>query len=158
MGGPGSGRWPKKEPGTHLGARSPRQQEADRIALAAKRELPVPAPPGRSTWNPVAAAWYRSLGLTAFAHKYQQSDWALAWIGADLLTYMYDTRFTPGLLQEFTRLSARLGCAVGDRGEVLSLTALPPGERETDPDEQEAQASVTDLRSRLRAVDDLPGI
>ena len=84
MGGPGSGRWPKKAPGTHLGARSKAQQERDRAELQKSRRdhapVGVPQPEPNKDWLPLVQAWWRALGASDIAKVAQPADWMTAWI------------------------------------------------------------------------------
>lgn len=47
---------------------------------------PVRPPPARSSWDPAARAWYRSLRRSGQSRYYEPSDWELARILCDLLT------------------------------------------------------------------------
>src|ERR1700749_5182456 len=102
MGGPGSGRFPKKPDGTHLGKRSPNRAARDGLDPKPQGNplqqegknadigpVGVPQPPFSSKWHPIVQAWWRALGQSAIAKVAQPADWMNAWVAADVLDHMY---------------------------------------------------------------------
>lgn len=151
MGGPGSGRFPPKPPGTHLG-HSERARDERRAKRAAAQtesaESGVPQPRGNPAWHPIVKAWWKALADSDISLVAQKADWMNAWVAADVLDQMYDTGFTAGLMQQWTHLSEMLHAP---RFDLLKITEAEPEKQ--DQDEAEADAGLAEI-AQLFAVED----
>lgn len=148
MGGPGSGRFPKKAPGTHLGNPQSAKQRQERQKGAPNRAardgtssntkpanfgqdgknadigaVGVPQPPFSSKWHPIVQAWWRALGQSAIAKVAQPADWMNAWVAADVLDHMYNFGFTAGVLQTWVVMADRLHAPHFEKFDVPDVEA-----------------------------------
>lgn len=55
----------------------------------------VDQPEGNPDWNPIAKQWYESLPESGQSHYYQASDWATAYMCADLISREFDRADDP---------------------------------------------------------------
>jgi hypothetical protein len=157
MGGQGSGRFPRKETGTHLGHSDKYRDDraaAEKATTKASRtvtdtsEYGTPQPKASKTWNPIVSAWWRALGASQLAQIAQPADWMYAWVAADLLQYMYDVSgFQAGLMQNWVAMADRLHAPHFERVELPDA-----GEAPVDEDDAEADASISDIQSRFKVV------
>jgi hypothetical protein len=163
MGGPGSGRFPRKPEGTHLGKRSPNKANRDGgisnlkpipkpgntlAGIQDTSEYGTPQPNPSGAWNNIVTAWWRSLGKAQLAMIAQPADWMYAWVAADLLQYMYDTSgFQAGLMQNWVAMADRLHAPHFDRVDLPDGAAEP-----VDEDRERAQSAVSDIKSRFKVV------
>lgn len=126
MGGPGSGRFPKKAPGTRLGHGANKgvphsaardggiaNNSAANASTQTKPEanigpIGVAQPNASSQWHPIVQAWWRALGKSAIHFVAQPADWMNAWVAADVLDHMYNYGFTAGMLQTWVVMADRL--------------------------------------------------
>ena len=107
-----------------------------------------PQPKVDSRWHPNAQAWYRSLALTDVSSVYQPADWMLAYVAAEVLDRLYKYGFSAGLVKEWAAMADRLHAPRFDLLGAGEVTAEP-----ADPDEEEADAAILDIRRNLKVVE-----
>lgn len=164
MGGPGSGRFPKKMTGTHLGNghkhdQAPNRANRDGVSVSPRvsnrpddirdiGEFGVKQPAPSRAWNNIVQAWWRALGKSALAQIAQPADWMYAWVAADLLQYMYDiSGFQAGLMQNWVVMADKL------HAPHFEQLDLPDGAAEpVDEDKERAAAKVADIQKRFKVV------
>lgn len=116
----------------------------ERAASSGKPKIPKPNP----EWHGIALGWYRSLALSGQSRWYEATDWAMAYLAADLLDSQLQDGYRPGLLAEFNDISARLLCAEGDRRRMRIELIRAGG----DDDEEAAASAVAEWDGKLRPV------
>jgi len=105
-----------------------------------------PVPVESRKWHPVAQGWYKSLRMSGQSQWYEASDWATAWVAAEVLDRLYRYGFSATLLAEWNDMARGLLCTVGDRRRMR--VELVRGE-EIDDDENEAAEMLDVLRGEL---------
>lgn len=157
MGGPGSGRFPRgtthamtggNPKGKYAAQRNPQPGDNPIKFSGDIGDFGVDQPKPSSAWNNIVQAWWRALGKSAISKIAQPADWMYAWIAADLLQYMYDTAgFQAGLMQNWVMMADKLHAPHFEQLE------LPDGAEEpVDEDDDEAEASISDIKDRFRVV------
>lgn len=108
----------------------------------------VVTPEPSASWHPTAALWFSSLGESGQSHFYEPSDWALAYLVADLITAEFATGEPPKAASVAAWLKAMgsLMVAEGDRRRVR-LELDRPTATEDDVEVSELDA----YRARLRS-------
>jgi hypothetical protein len=116
-------------------------------APAAKVKPVAPGPDG--DWHPIAARWYVALGESGQSGFYEPSDWAQAFFVAEAMSRLLAAgRFSAQLFSAVDSATVRLLATEADRRRLrIELER----EQASDPDEDAADATVTDLMSRMRA-------
>lgn len=123
--------------------------EGPRAALERGVAGPKPKiPPVNPKWDPLAQGWYRSLALSGQARWFEASDWALAYVAADVLDECIFKHYPAGLTAEWANMTSRLLCAEGDRRRARIELIRAGG----DPDEEAADAAVKEWDGKLRSV------
>lgn len=155
-----------------MGTRGPVPKRSDQRRRTNSPATPVDHAPGACVvappdpdahWHPVARAWFDSLAESGQAIFYEPSDWAVAYLIAESMSrdlspqvvgttekgeILKDTIPLKGAsLSAYLRAMAVLGVTEGDRRRMA--IELERTEPESDPDADRADATVTDLRSRL---------
>ena len=113
-----------------------------------------PVPVESSAWHPVAQGWYRSLRMSGQSQWYEASDWATAWVAAEVLSRLYEFGFSATLLEQWNSMAARLMVAEGDRRRLrIELVR----DEDTDDDEAESAEMLGALRAELEEAEDVAG-
>jgi hypothetical protein len=124
-----------------------------------KPDVPITIASGAATvnrpepgeyWDPGAARWYESLAESGQAYFYEPSDWAQAWVWAEMLSRV---------LQQGERPSAQLIMAwasgatelLTTEGARRRLRMELERTKDVDEDEEAAVAALDDYRSRMRS-------
>lgn len=139
-----------------------RSAESRKAVTKSPGATDVPVPEADTSWHLVALRWYQSLAGSGQAVFYQPSDWAVAFLIAesmsrDLSEQVVGVTERDGVLRDviplkgaslsaYLRAFAVLMVTEGDRRRLQ--VELQRGET-VDPDARRAEATVTDLRSRL---------
>lgn len=108
----------------------------------------VRVPAADESWHPLAAAWYGSLAESGQRQFFEPSDWAQARVWADLLSRTLLSSKGPSsmMVAAWASGAAELLTTEGARRRLrIELEREKP----TDPDAEHADATVTDLMSRL---------
>lgn len=107
----------------------------------------VQAPPAVADWHPLVVDLYESLAGSGQSRWYEASDWATARLTCHWLSQtMTSGRPSAQVLETCMAALTRLLVTEGDRRRLrMELTRGP----QSDPDEDAADAVVTDLTSRL---------
>ena len=73
-------------------------------------------PPVRKEWHPAAKAWYQSLKVSGQSQWYEQSDWAQAWIGAELISdVLLSEKRSPTMVHQWLAMASELMVTEGSR-------------------------------------------
>lgn len=105
------------------------------------------APRADESWHPLAVEWFDSLGKSGQAVWYEASDWATARIWGDLLSRQL-LMAKPSAVMIATWASAA-GELLTTEGARRRLRVELDRAAAADPDADAADATVTDLMSRL---------
>jgi hypothetical protein len=105
-------------------------------------------PPVNLNWEPIAQGWYRSLALSGQSKWFEASDWALAYVAADILSEASAKGYPANLTGEWSAITSRLLCAEGDRRRMRIELIRAGG----DPDEEAANAAVAEWDGKLKPV------
>lgn len=107
----------------------------------------VPVPSVDESWHPIARDWFVSLGSSGQSAFYEPSDWQVArYVAQAMSENLSAGRFSAQLFAAVMAASTSLLVTEGDRRRLR----LELSRRETvDPDAERADATVTDLMSRL---------
>lgn len=121
------------------------KQDKPATKSAAARRVRVPA--ASRDWHPAARRWYQSLKTSGQAAFFEPSDWAEAWVHAEVLSTMLNAeKLSAMLYAAWQSASARLLTAEGDRRRVrIELEREKP----QDPDAEAAVADMKEWRARL---------
>lgn len=111
-----------KRPDLKHGHRTAAELDHDELA-----PLPINWPEPAGHWHRAAVAWYRSLGESAQAVDYQQSDVSLAWVTAEnLARYLDDDRPMNGpAMTAFLSANTDLLASAGARRRAKLELARP---------------------------------
>lgn len=140
---PGS-RGPVPKPSSQRRRRNRPEVETD---VAPAGAVAPGAPEPEDTWHPIARDWFVALGNSGQAAFYEPSDWAMARLGAELMSKLAASdKPSAQMLASLLQITSSLLATEGDRRRLR--LELARGEQ-VDPDEEAADATVTDLRSRL---------
>lgn len=133
------------------GARGPVPKRSDQRRRANKTEIDidsapasveVPIPVASPLWLEPTANWYNSLAQSGQSHWYEPSDWAQAWVLAELLDRALRSAKTNGMLiSAWLHGAAELMTTEGARRRMR--IELAKGEQ-GDPD---LDAAISDLDS-----------
>lgn len=105
------------------------------------------APKGDPDWHPTALGWFESLARSGQARYYEASDWAMARLGATMMDKLLTAdKPSAQLLASVLGITSVLLSTEGDRRRLRLELARGV---QVDEDEVAADATVTDLRSRL---------
>jgi hypothetical protein len=109
----------------------------------------VPPPAGH--WHNLAKGWYNALAMSGQAKLYATSDWAMAYVGADLLDELIRNGYKPAsLFAEWSRIASKLLTTESDRRSMR--VNLIRGEAQADPDEAAAVVAVDSWQRKLGAA------
>jgi hypothetical protein len=99
------------------------------------RDVKIPA--GNKDWHPRAKALYASLKTSGQSDYYQNSDWQIALIACDLLSYCYGVNFykCTMLLAEINTMLTQLGVTEGARRQTMRVELEFPVEEEQSAEE-----------------------
>jgi hypothetical protein len=102
--------------------------------------------PGENTeWHEYARWWYRSLRVSGQSKWYENSDWMMAFLAADILSFMLENGYKPGMVAEWNSMAARLLVTESDRRhariELVKVAA--------DPDDEAAGLEVSGWQNAL---------
>jgi hypothetical protein len=104
-------------------------------------------PRASSNWHPAAKRWYQALKSSGESQWYQPSDWAEAWVVAEVLSQMLlADKLSAMLFAAWQGASARLLTTEGDRRRVR--IELERGDKE-DPDAEAGVTAMDEWRKRL---------
>ena len=104
-------------------------------------------PAGSKDWHPAAKRWYAALKASGESHWYEPSDWAEAWVAAEVLSQMLQAeKLSAMLYASWQGVSARLLVTEGDRRRVR--IELDRG-GQADPDAEAGVTAMDDWRKRL---------
>ncbi len=107
----------------------------------------VTVPPASRDWHPAAKRWYRALRDSGQSQFYEPSDWAEAWVAAQVLSEMLSAdKLSAMLFAAWQGATARLLVTEGDRRRVR--IELERGSQE-DPDEKAGVTEMDKWRGRL---------
>jgi hypothetical protein len=136
--------------GHYAGEHAARSVNQPAVPVAERKPYGVPQPKPDSRWDARVHSYWRALSMSDLASVAQPIDWMNAYITCEVLNVLYRDRFsTASLIKEWNNMSARLGMP---RFDVLG--ALADAEPAIDEDEAEAEASITDIRAHLKAVEE----
>jgi hypothetical protein len=121
-----------------------KRNATERVVTSGKPKIPKP----NAEWHGIARQWYNSLALSGQSRWFEATDWALAYMAADLLDSMCQNGYAAGLLAEFNDISARLLCTEGDRRRMRIELIRAGG----DDDEEAAASAVAEWDGKLRPV------
>lgn len=108
-------------------------------------EVEIPAPD--ELWYPAAKKWYEALSQSAQKHWYEPSDWAQAWVLAELLSReMYKEKPSSVMIQAWLSGAAELLTTEGARRRLRIEIAKGT---QADPDDELAAADLDAYRLRL---------
>jgi hypothetical protein len=82
-------------------------------------------------WHEYAKWWYRSLRVSGQSKFYENSDWMMAFLAADILDDMLQNGYRPGMVAEWNSMCVRLNVCEADRRHSrieLVRTAADPDE------------------------------
>lgn len=154
---------------------APAKKVAKKATAATKKAapvttLPTPAAPKRvpvprvdADWHSVAKAWYKSLADSGQSKYYQPSDWATAVLIAESMSRDLQPQFV-GFTEEGDVIKEQIplkGASLAAYLKAMSVLLVTEGDRrrmeceleqpgqEVDPDAERAEATVTNLQSRL---------
>jgi hypothetical protein len=102
-------------------------------------------PGENSEWHEYAKWWYRSLRVSGQSKWYENSDWMMAFLAADILSDMLDNGYRAGMVAEWNSMCVRLNVTEADRRHSrieLVKTAI-------NPDEQAGQIEVGGWQNAL---------
>lgn len=144
---PGSG-GPVPKPTAQRRRRNKPAVPTDSAPAAVFGELVVEdAPQGDDSWHPIAAGWFDSLARSGQARYYEASDWAMARLGAEMMSSLCKAeKPSAQMLASVLGITSTLLATEGDRRRLRLELARGV---QVDEDEVAADATVTDLRSRL---------
>ncbi len=124
-----------------------RANAADVAIEVVHASVSVSQPAASDTWHPLAADWYVSLAHSGQAVFYQPSDWQSARVWAELLSrQLYSERMNSQMISAWAAGATELLTTEGARRRMR--IELERGDV-ADPAAEHAEATVTDLMSRL---------
>ena len=140
------------------GTRGPVPNRSDQRRRTNKPEVPIvtaAAPPvaapeqpeADGTWHHLAADWYNSLAHSGQAEFFQASDWAQAQVWAHLLSVeLFKDKPSAMMIAAWASGAGELLTTEGARRRMrIELERAKP----SDPGEDHADATVTDLTARI---------
>ncbi|MDH2392329.1 hypothetical protein QCN29_26840 [Streptomyces sp. HNM0663] len=141
-----------------MGARGPvpkrtdqrrrRNKDGGPVATAQSGTAAEPEQPSADgDWHPAAARWYASLAESGQSRFYEPSDWAQAWVWADLLSrQLFSERPSAQMVAAWSAAATELLTTEGARRRArLELERAGSA----DADEDAAVAALDDYRARL---------
>jgi hypothetical protein len=108
----------------------------------------VNQPPPSPYWDPAAARWYESLAESGQAYFYEPSDWAQAWVWAELLSRALQQGERPSaqLIMAWSAGATELLTTEGARRRMrMELERA----KAVDEDEEAAVTALDHYRNRL---------
>lgn len=134
----------------------PIPERSDRRRRANKPEIEIESAPGAEDvqvpepdpdWAPFVTRWYESLAESGQSHWYEPSDWATAWILAEVLDRaMINGKPSAMLIQSFLSGAAELLTTEGSRRRMRIELAKGP---QVDDDAEAAVTAMDAYRKRL---------
>lgn len=126
----------------------------------------IKPPPGDRSWHKIAKLWYGSLAKSGQSKYYEASDWAYAYMIAesmsrDLGEQVVGTTPSGQILKDTIPLKgaslaayskAFTALLVSEADRRRALIQLEKSGPVADPDEDRADATVTDIAERLKLV------
>jgi hypothetical protein len=130
--------------------RSDRRRRANKPAVAvdaAPAATRVSVPAASKEWHPAATRWYRSLKKSGQSRFYEPSDWAQAWVWAELLSRALEQEDRPPamLIATWAAGATELLTTEGARRR-LRLELQRPGQ--VDEDAEAAVTALDEFRAR----------
>lgn len=117
-------------------------------SLPASTALAAPArttPAADASWHPTAREWFDGLAASGQAALYEPSDWAMARLGAELMSgVLMSDKPSAQMVVSILQITSSLLSTEGDRRRLRLELARTP---QVDEDEQ---ASVTALSEYMR--------
>lgn len=105
------------------------------------------SPEPDAAWHPIARDWFVSLGQSGQSAMYEPSDWAMARLGAEMMsTLCSGERPSAQMLASLLSLTSSLLATEGDRRRLRLELARGP---QVDEDEEASVAALDDYRNRL---------
>ena len=139
------------------GTRGPVPNRSDQRRRTNKPEVPIVSAPAPSlaaaqpeadgSWHRLAADWYSALGRSGQAQFFEASDWAQAQVWAHLLSVeLFKDKPSAMMIAAWASGAAELLTTEGARRRMrIELERAMP----SDPGEDHADATVTDLTARI---------
>jgi len=156
-----------------MGTRGPVPKRTDQRRRNNKPDIPitelpgaasVPVPDADQAWHPIARSWFESLAVSGQAKFYEPSDWAVAVLIAESMSRDLEPQVV-GIAEKTGEIAYATiplkGASLSAYLRAMSVLMVTEGDRrrlslelnraagKTDPDADRADATVTDLRSRL---------
>lgn len=117
------------------------------IDSAPRGSARVAIPRADADWHPAALRWYRSLARSGQSHWYEPSDWAQAYVWAEVLSRALGKAAPPAMLvAAWASGAAELLTTEGARRRMRIELARAGSE---DEDEEAAVAALDDYRARF---------
>lgn len=125
-----------------------RRNKPDVAVTSAPAAPSVTCPEPDETWHSAAARWYGSLSESGQARFYEPSDWAQAWVWADLLSRALNQGERPSaqLIMAWAAGATELLTTEGSRRR-MRMELKRAGQ--VDEDEEAAVAALDDYRARF---------
>jgi hypothetical protein len=139
------------------GTRGPVPNRSDQRRRTNKPEVPIVSassgsvaasqPPADESWHRLAADWYRALAVSGQSEFFQASDWAQAQVWAHLLSVeLLKDKPSAMMIAAWASGAGELLTTEGARRRMrIELERAKP----SDPGEDHADATVTDLTARI---------
>jgi len=126
-----------------------RRRNQDDIPITqARGAANVSRPKPGKYWDPAATRWYESLAESGQSYFYEPSDWAQAWVWAEMLSraLMQGDRPSAQLIMAWSAGATELLTTEGARRRMrMELERT----KAVDEDEEAAVAALDDYRSRF---------
>lgn len=104
------------------------------------------SPAADRKWHPIARRWFESLKRSGQSAYYEPSDWAQAYVWAQILSgQLYAEKMSAMMLAAWDAASARLLVTEGDRRRMRLELERDTG---TDKDEDAAVANMAAFRAK----------
>ena len=139
------------------GTRGPVPNRSDQRRRTNKPEVPIVSassgsvaasqPPADESWHRLAVDWYRALAVSGQSEFFQASDWAQAQVWAHLLSVeLLKDKPSAMMIAAWASGAGELLTTEGARRRMrIELERAKP----SDPGEDHADATVTDLTARI---------
>lgn len=143
-GKPGSG-GPVPKPSSQRRRRNKPEVSIDTVPAGAPISGDAPEPDPE--WHPIALEWFESLGKSGQASFYEASDWAMARLGAEMMSNLCSSgKPSAQMLASLLAICSSLLSTEGDRRRLRLELARGP---QIDADEQSSVANFADYLNRV---------
>jgi hypothetical protein len=125
-----------------------RRNQSDMPITSARGAASVAIPEAGSYWDPAATRWYESLAESGQSYFYEPSDWAQAWVWAEMLSRVLQQGERPSsqLIMAWSAGATELLTTEGARRRLrLELERA----KDVDEDEDAAVTALNEYRSRF---------